>query len=368
MLESRFDFMIFLLMIFSSGVLAQTTPELILPEGVQGTVKLNISTISNQKKESLGYKDLAVFVKSKRGEDISNAIQGQYIREGEYLHFKPYFPFESGMTYLVKTKNTNSDSIYFYQSFQIGTKKRVEEAKVVSIYPSSIQLPENLLRFYIYFNTPMRKGEALKHIQLIDAEGKIDNHAFMEFKQELWSSDGKRLTVLFDPGRIKRGVSTNMQLGSALQEGNRYSLKISGAWQDVYGQPLSEKTSKEIEIVKPYRHHMLIENWTIDQPKANSDDTLTIHFDRIIDHALIQSMIKLVDAEDNLINGHWEILENERSINFISKQNWKTGKYQIIIDSRLEDISGNNLHNLLDHTKTNQEERNELHQVIEFKI
>ena len=368
MLKPSFSFILFLLMKCSLEIAAQTTPELILPEVLYGTVKLNMSTIPNQNKEIPGYNDLAVFVRNEAEVYGSNAIQGRHERDGDYLVFKPYFPFESGMTYVVRTRNADLDHNYSYQAFQIGKKKIVPKAEIVSIYPSANQLPENLLRIYIYFNTPMKRGQALKHIQLIDDKGNIDNHAFMELKQELWSADGKRLTLLFDPGRIKRGVSTNMLRGPALIAGKRYRLSISETWQDVHGQHLSSKSVKEIEVVKAYRRHLRVNEWVIDKPKANSYDLLTIRFDRIVDHALIQSMFRLEDSKKNPIAGHWEILEHEQLLQFIPVEKWHRGAYNIVIDSRLEDVTGNNLQNLLDHNKTDKENNSDTHQFIDFKI
>lgn len=370
MLEFHFWFIVLCLVKTSSGVVAQITPELVLPNNLHGTVSVNISGITSLHDKIPDADLLAVFVKNETEEYTSNAIQGRYEKTGSYLHFKPYFPFESGMTYVVKTRRPHSDSLYFYQSFQIGTKHAAEEAKVMSIYPSASQLPENILRFYIYFNTPMRQGEAIEHIQLIDAAGNVDEHAFMEFKQELWSPDGKRLTILFDPGRIKRGVSTNLSRGPALIEGNRYELRVSSAWQDVYGQQLSVSITKEIEVVNAYRHHMKVSEWVIDEPSANSLDPLIIHFDRILDHALVQSMIQLLeDGGKNLVKGHWEILAEEQLIQFIPAEQWNRGHYCIIIDNRLEDIAGNNLQNLLDHLETEKESNRDLYQqVIEFRL
>ncbi|MEO1263759.1 MAG: hypothetical protein AAFZ15_33435, partial [Bacteroidota bacterium] len=236
------------------------------------------------------------------------------------------------------------------------------------IYPSASQLPENLLRFYIYFNSPMKKGFALEYIQLIDEEGNIDSHAFMEFKQELWSSDGKRLTILFDPGRIKRGVSTNILRGPALIEGKKYKLNISGIWQDVFGKPLSINTTKEFEVVGAYRQPIKIEEWSMVPPRTDSHDILSVRFDRIIDHALIQSMIKLENDESKLISGYWEILEEEQSIQFIPEKKWQKGNYRIVIDSRLEDAAGNNLQNLLDSIKTDSGNNCDEYQFIDFRI
>ena len=368
MLKCRFDFIIILLMAFNSGVVAQTTPELILPEDIYGTVKLNISFPKDQNKKVSDHDKLSVFVENEGSKYLSNAIQGHYSKDEEYLIFKPYFPFESGMTYIVRTQNLDSENTYSLESFKLAKKKKFDKAKVVGIYPSANRLPENILRFYIYFNTPMKKGQALKYILLTDEQGNIDRHAFMEFKQELWSADGKRLTVLFDPGRIKRGVSTNIQKGPALIEGNHYKLSISGAWEDVHDQQLSINTIKEFEVVNGYRQHIKTNDWFIDLPKVNTNDLLTLQFDRIIDHALIQSMIRIEDGDNNQLSGHWEVLGNECLIRFTPDTKWKKGNYRIIIDSRLEDIAGNNLQNLLDHLNTDDEVNSETHQYIKFKI
>ena len=329
-------------------IVSQTASTLILPNEINGSVELKISAIANLNTEKFGYEYLSVFVKNEREEYSSNAVQGRYTIEDDYLVFAPYFPFEKEMTYVVRTKNADVDSNYSYQSFQVGKKQPVDEAKVVSIYPSANELPENLLRFYLYFNTPMKKGQALNYIQLIDSAGNIDNHAFMEFKQELWSADGKRLTVLFDPGRIKRGVSTNMELGPALLEGKRYKLSISSTWQDVYGQELSVTTAKEFVVGNAYRQHIKVNELEIKKPEANSDDILSIHFDRIIDHALVQSMLRIEDENKNLIDGYWETSEEEKTVQFIPQMTWKKGTYRIIMDSSMEDVAGNNLNNLLD--------------------
>ncbi len=354
-------------MISSLGTVAQSVLELVLPKHLDDVIKLDSSTISNEMEEIFWDDHLAVFVENEAKVYTSNkAIQGEYTKDRNYLIFKPYYPFENGMNYIIRTKSVNSED-YSYQSFLIEKKKKVANAKVINIYPSANRLPENLLRFYIYFNTPMKKGEALKHIALVDAEGNIDQHAFMEFKQELWSGDGKRLTVLFDPGRIKRGVVTNSLLGPALQKDKQYHLSISSTWQDVYGQQLSETLQKKIEVVKAYRTKILVNEWIMEKPEANSRGVLTIHFDRIMDHALIQSMIQLKDRKGNQVAGYWQILEAEQQVQFISEEKWNKGKYQIVIDTRLEDVAGNNLQNLLDHNKTD-EGNSDTYQCIDFKI
>ena len=319
----RFYIYIFLVMVSPLELFSQTASALLLPTEPGGTVQLNISAFTNADAENFAYETLAVYVKEEGEQHSSIAIQGKYRINGDYLVFLPYFPFEKGMTYVVKAKHADAEIAYSLQSFQVGKKPPVDEAKVVNIYPSASELPENLLRFYIYFNTPMKKGQALNYIQLEDTAGNIDKQAFMEFKQELWSPDGKRLTLLFDPGRIKRGVSTNMELGPALLEGKRYKLAISGAWEDVHGQKLELKTTKEFTVSKAYRQYIEVKEFVIHEPEVNSHDPLSIDFDRIMDHALIQSMIRIENEEKNTIAGYWETAEQEKRFDSFLKGNGK---------------------------------------------
>ncbi|MFY0674818.1 MAG: hypothetical protein JXQ87_15575 [Bacteroidia bacterium] len=347
-MKNSFYITIYLIMISTTSVFSQITPKIIFPEVANESVLVDFSYYTKPHINQYGYEYLSVFVKNRTGKYDSNPIQGNFNVTGSYLSFSPYFPFESGLEYVVRTKTVDSESGFNYAEFRIEEKEKYNEASVLNVYPLAKALPENLLRFYFYFNTPMKKGEASKHIQLQDATGKIDSHAFMEFKQELWSADGKRLTLLFDPGRIKRGVSTNVELGPALLESNSYKLIVFGTWQDVYGQELATETIKEFTVAKAYREHIRVNELEISKPNANSYDTLKIHFDRIIDHALIHSMFRVEDWAENIITGHWEISSNEKSAHFIPEKQWNQGNYQIIIDANFEDVAGNNLNNLLD--------------------
>lgn len=328
-------------------MLAQSTPDLILPNQPEGNIQWNVSAFPKLSEAVLSYDKLAVFVINASGEIGPIPVQGRFSYNANFLIFTPYYPFEKGLTYTVRTKHLDTD-VYSYRTFILETSEKYDAAELLCIYPSADVLPENLLRFYFYFSTPMKKGEVLKYIQLIDSAGNIDSNAFMQFKQELWSPDGKRLTLLFDPGRIKRGVSTNAELGPALLEGNTYQLSISGEWEDVYGQKLGTTESKAFKVGTGYRTTINISSWNIDTPQAESAQPLSIHFDRIMDYALLQSMIQIQDEEKNKITGHWETLEQEQSIQFIPEKKWQKGNYNIVFERRLEDLAGNNLQGLLD--------------------
>ena len=362
---SEVALILFISMASISGMIAQTTHGLSLPNHSDGVISFDISGMVDHKEDKLNYDFLSVFVANQTNEySACLPMQGDFSTEENKLIFKPYFPFETGLAYVIKLKNANGE---FYLPFQIGEKEKVNQAKLLSIFPTSNLLPENLLRFYFYFQTPMKQEEALKHIKLIDEEGKVDDHAFMKFKKELWSSDGKRLTLLFDPGRIKRGVSSNTKQGAALVNGKHYQLSISGAWQDVYGQSLKKNNLKEIIVVEPYRKKINVDEWVMREPTFDSLDRLIIDFDRIVDHALIQSMMQINDPAGNLVEGSWEIINAEQQVQFIPKNRWTKGFFKIVFDTRMEDVSGNNLQNLLDHN-SREKDLNEIFQIINFTV
>lgn len=360
--------LLIILMMSPSYVSSQSLSGLIVPSELNEPVQLDLGDISLHGAETPGYEHLSVFVQPEGDTHRSHAVQGRFTVEGNSLLFFPYFPWEKGITYLVRIKREEDQDSVAYQTFFFEERELSNAAAVTRIFPSSDNLPENLLRFYLYFDTPMKKGQAFDHIHLIDSEGNVDDRAFMEFKQELWSPDGKRLTILFDPGRIKRGVSTNLELGPALLEGNRYELTISSAWQDVYGQELMVETTKEFVVSSPYRDAIHAQQWTILQPASDTRDPLGIQFDRIMDHALFQTMIHLQDGEGNLIQGVWKLSEEEREIQFIPEEEWQSGRYQIVMDSRMEDVAGNNLNNLLDQSETNENDQGAPQQWIEFEL
>jgi hypothetical protein len=348
-------------------MLAQSTLNLVLPKEPDGDVRWNVSAFSKEERANLGYYELAVFVSNTAGENSANPIQGRFFQNADYLIFTPYYPFEKGLTYTVRVRNLDTAD-YSYRAFVLETSEIHNDAQLLNIYPSADVLPENLLRFYFYFATPMKKGEVSKKIQLVDSKENIDAHAFMQFKEELWSPNGKRLTLLFDPGRIKRGVSTNLELGPALIEGNSYQLVVSGEWQDVYGQKLGTTATKTFNVGAAYRTTINISGWNVMRPEAESAQPLTIQLDRIMDHALVQSMIKLKKELNQNIEGSWEISESESVLRFTPVEEWQRGNYEILFDIGFEDIAGNNLNSLLDQSKTQQNLMNKTPYSIRFEI
>ena len=129
---------------------------------------------------------------------------------------------------------------------------RLEPSTVVTaITPSSDTWPENLLRFYIHFSAPMSRRGAIGFVSLVDEKGRKLADVFLEVNANLWNSDDTRFTVLFDPGRVKRGILPNLELGRAIRDRGRYAIVIDAAWRDAAGQPLKEGYRREVKVGLP---------------------------------------------------------------------------------------------------------------------
>ncbi len=150
-------------------------------------------------------------------------------------------------------------------------REEVEPSTVVSaVYPSASRLPENQLKLYLHFSAPMTRGEAYRHIRLLDAEGRALQLVFLELGEELWDPGLRRLTLFFDPGRIKRGLRPHLDAGPPLTEGTSYRLVIDPGWRDAAGLPLAAGFEKAFTVTAPDRHSPDPDSWRLTAPAAAS--------------------------------------------------------------------------------------------------
>lgn len=272
-------------------------------------------------------------------------IAGTYDLSGNTLTFDPAFDFIAGQPYTVQSR----DGAVSLSSFVIAPERGLRVPEVVAIYPSGPTLPENTLRFYIQFSTPMMPHRADEFIKLMDATGKADTAAFMSFTQELWSEDRTQLTLLMDPGRIKRGVAQNLTLGPALLEGHQYSIVVDGGWPSALGGQDVSRFQQSFSVSPALRNLPDVGLWRFQPPTRDTDMPLIITFDRPFDQQLAQGAITVNDADGRRISGNVVLEKHEHQWQFKPDAPWSASKIQIVVDTRLEDVAGNNFRDLLDH-------------------
>lgn len=279
-------------------------------------------------------------------------VAGRYSIEENTLTFIPAFSFIEGQRYTVATFDLKEVDTYKSSLNEFSIERSLDSVhpEIVSIYPSGKNIPENTLRFYIHFSTPMKPHVSNQYIKLVDSSGKADTEAFMSFKQELWSEDRKRLTLLMDPGRIKRGVAQNLTLGPALQESRDYSIVVEEGWPTANNATLMSRHENDFTVSAALRTLPHINQWTITSPKNQSLEPLIIKFDRPFDNELLRNSISVLGNKGLPISGVITIEDHETTWRFIPADVWNSSEINIVVDTELEDVAGNNLLELLDHS------------------
>jgi len=281
------------------------------------------------------------------------AVLGEWTVEPTTIRFSPRFPLGPGLQYqVVISRKLLADRLPEGQdnvAFDFSTTARPVTAAtaVTQVYPTSETLPANQLKFYIHFSGAMSRGDAYRHVHLLNAQGQELEAVFLELGEELWDPALTRFTLLCDPGRVKRGLVPREELGSVLEAGQDYTLVIDADWPDAHGKPLTKEFRKSFHTRAADHDPIDIQAWKLELPKANSRDPLVVHFPESLDHSLLERMLRVQQADDQGttqdIAGKIGISDEETAWRFTPQQAWRAGDYKIRIETTLEDLAGNSI-------------------------
>ncbi len=289
------------------------------------------------------------------------------IRRGQLL-FIPRFPFRQGGEYVVKF-SLESDAPMI-QNLQIPTNRRAfANTTVRQVYPTGDRLPANLLKLYIHFSNPMGQQNVYDFLELVDVQTKQKvADPFLELSPALWDSEQKRLTIWFDPGRIKRHLYPNVSLGPPLEQGRHYQLRISKEWPDAFGQPLGMEYTKQFYVTAADRQQPDPITWSLEVGTAGLRDSVILRFPESIDRAMLESGIAVMAASEEPVRGSIHISERESAWSFVPEEPWSKGRYEVRYSLKLEDLAGNNLNRLFDQSTTDTDGKAIHHRKLTFII
>jgi hypothetical protein len=263
------------------------------------------------------------------------AVAGTWSVAGQLLRFEPQFPLVPGVRYRI-TGDFPKPIL-----FTIPKPPPGPPVSIAAVFPSANVLPENTLRFYVHFSGQMTRGDIYRHVKLIRDDGVEVTRPFLELDEELWSSDGLRVTMLFHPGRVKRELVPREEDGPILEEGRTFTLVFSRDWKDAEGRPLRREFRKTFSVGPPDGAAIDLGTWSLMPPRAGSDAPLILRLAKPLDHALLGSTIAVVDASGRAVPGETTVGGGERVVTFAPAAAWKAGAYRLVVDPRLEDVCGN---------------------------
>jgi hypothetical protein len=291
-------------------------------------------------------------VPSRESDGLPN-MSGHYLLDDDEVRFIPTFPFDSDVKYRAVF---NARPLGFLPTekamvleFVIPSDQKAPAlTEVTHIFPSCDLLPENLLRFYVGFSDSMQRGRAADEISLLDSEGQPVADALYRPPVELWDRTMRRLTVLLDPGRLKRWVGPNRELGPPLKAGQTYSLEIGSGMIDLHGRALRERYRKPFLVGDPVREHISVESWKLLPPNTGSRQALVLLFMSPLDWALLLRTITVRSAEGSMIEGQVVVDQCGKRWSLTPTSPWTAGMYQVCVGSGLEDVCGNSISGAFD--------------------
>jgi hypothetical protein len=266
-------------------------------------------------------------------------ISGQRSIQGEELLFVPRYGLQQGTRYRVVIKIPGRAAVS--KIFETPKADLTPTTRVEHIYPSAALLPENQLKFYIHFSAPMSRGEAYRRIHLMDEAGTAVKMPFLELEQELWDLPAQRLTLFFDPGRIKREVLPNQELGPPIEAGHNYTLVVDQEWLDADGKRLVAAARKPFAVGAADRRPLDVQSWKMTGPASASTNPLAVDFPEPLDHALMLRQLEVIDAAGNPVEGRMETERDEQRWIFTPASPWKAGAYRLRVGTNIADLAGN---------------------------
>lgn len=201
------------------------------------------------------------------------------------------------------------------------------EAPVAAVRPSAAVVPANMLRISLEFATAP-EGPVLSRIALSRADGSELREPFLP--QELWSPDGRILTILLHPGRVKSGLAAREALGPILVPGNDVLLT------------LDDRPLKRWHVGPPDLHGPVASAWSVLPVSPSSRQSLVVRLDAPVDGRDTDYMA-IADADDRPVDGHAELLDGESTWTFTPDAPWRAGRYRLMVRGTLEDPAGNRL-------------------------
>jgi hypothetical protein len=275
-------------------------------------------------------------------------MAGALVRDGDDLCFLPRFAFVGGTTYTVVVDGTIAGVLV------CPRKEMARITEVVDIRPSAAEVPRNLLRCYVWFSAPMSEGFAASHVRLEDDAGRVMAGALLPAEHELWDGDRRRLTVLLDPARIKRGLVSNRVAGYPLRVGEACRLVVDEGFCDARGVPLARGAERRYAVGGD--EHRLVEprEWILSPPPVGTREPLGVTFDRPLDAALLARCLGVWGPDGRPITGTAQIGTEERSWCLVPEAPWGAAAHRLVVDPVLEDLAGNSVGRVFDRDLTSR--------------
>jgi hypothetical protein len=276
-------------------------------------------------------------------------MAGRLVRSGADTCFLPRYPFVEGTAYAITVDGSMAAVLVRHRS------ERTPTTEVLGIWPTAREVPRNLLRVYVRFSAPMSEGYASGHVRLRDDSGVLAG-ALLSLEHELWDADRRRLTILLDPARIKRGLVPHEQAGYPLRSGTTFRFEVDDGFRDARGVPLAAGAGRNYLVGTDERRRVDPDGWSFTSPAQRSVEPLTVGFGRSLDYGLLARCLRVAGPDGRPIRGSAEAGPEERWWQLTPSEPWAGGTHHLVVDPILEDVAGNSVNRVFDRDRSRPED------------
>jgi hypothetical protein len=273
---------------------------------------------------------------------------GKYTVENGRIRFVPAFPLDPGRQYDVVFDSAavpgSARGGHARAAATVGLPAdRTEPSTTVTrIYPTAQVIPENQLRLYVHFSAPMGRRGGGDQVALLDEDGREVVDPFLPLDTVFLNGYRTRYTLFLDPGRVKRGILPNQEMGRALVPGRRYTLVVKEGWRDAHGRPLKGEFRCEYRIGPAVERPLSMKAWTIDVPAGGTRAPLAVTFPEPLDHGLLLRAMGVARG-GSMLDGEIGVERGETRWTFTPREPWQSGAHELVALSFLEDLAGNRI-------------------------
>jgi len=168
----------------------------------------------------------------------------------------------------------------------------------------------------------------LPRLALLDAARKPIDSPFLD--QELWSPDGKVLTIMPHPGRVKTGLIARNELGPILSAGDNVTLTLDG-------RAIKRWSVGATDEIGP-----VASSWKVSAVRIASKQPVAVVLDGPIDGRDVD-YLAIAEAGGDRVAGNARLSRGETTWTFTPNIPWQAGNYTLVAHGTLEDPAGNRL-------------------------
>lgn len=265
-------------------------------------------------------------------------VIGDYTFFEDSLSFQPKFELNASIRFLVQQKDSS-----FY--FNLPPKVQSSTVSISKIFPSTTEIPANILTFYIQFSAPMKPDpKAYELVDIVDLNGHKTPHAWRQ--KSYWINHNKTLVLMIHPGRVKHGIQATEHLAPVFTAGKEVQLVVNRGLESAEGGLLNKTDTLNYLITQKDTISPQLISHSLKLPKVNSRSPLEFTFTEPMDYGLIYKWFSLY-LNDQKIVGNLTSADDKTWL-FTPAEEWQTGTYTIKAGNKMGDYCHNQMDRLFE--------------------